>query len=140
AWTLASSVTSVRTNLALAPIRAASCSPAATFTSARTTCAPAAAKRWAQAAPRPEAPPVMKNVWSPSCMPGSLRHQAQRLVRSRAEVIGQAEETPHPASKTGDQAGVPEPGKVMADGRLTEIESSGEVAHTSRLIGGFEHV
>src|SRR5437588_9522870 len=28
----------------------------------------------------------------------------------------------------------------MADGRLTEIESSGEVAHTSRLIGGFEHV
>src|SRR5437764_15423204 len=82
----------------------------------------------------------MKNVWSRSCMRGSLRHQAKCLACGGAEVVGQAEEAPDAAFKTADQAGILESGEVVTDGRLTEVESGGEIAHANGLIGSFEHM
>src|SRR5919199_530238 len=136
--TLASSVTSVRAKRTLSPSCEANCSPAAALTSATTTRAPPALKRRAQAAPRPEAPPLIKKVRPSSCM--ALWNQRQGAFASRGEILAQHVMTPHAAFEAGYQADVSEPGQVVTDGRLAQVEGGGEVAHADGLGRGLEQV
>src|SRR5262245_49774012 len=68
AFALASSVTSVRTNLALGPSSFASACPTASFKSAMMAFPPPAITIRTVAAPHPEAPPVTMNVLSFNCI------------------------------------------------------------------------
>src|SRR5216117_3716799 len=68
AWDDSGEVTSVAMNAARLASSLASASPAGALRSAMITLPPAAASRRQVAAPRPEAPPVTRNVWLGICM------------------------------------------------------------------------
>src|SRR5262249_59447331 len=88
--TLASSVTSVGKNRIRLPSSAASLSPASRLTSAMATFAPAEARSRAQAAPRPEPPPLIRNVLPEICILLLLRGLALReLLLEPLHFLGQ---------------------------------------------------
>jgi hypothetical protein len=69
-----------------------------------------------------------------------LRNKGQRSPRGFGQISAEHVETPHALLEAGDEPGFPEPGEVVADRWLAEVESGGEVADADRLGGRFEHV
>ena len=61
-------------------------------------------------------------------------------ARPCRHVLAEAVEGPDPLLVAGDEPRVPQPGEVVAHGRLAEVERGGEVTHADRLAGRLEQV